>query len=202
MYKALIFDLGKVLVNFDFKRAYQTLSKLCPLEPSEIPKRLATTGLPERLETGLIEPAEFVEQICATLNLRKDYDFEGFCRDFSCIFAEELVPESMIQALAARYRLVLLSNTNAIHFPLLCENYPLLRHFQHRVLSYEVKAMKPSPKIYQAALERAGCIPGECFYTDDIAEYVEAARRMGIDAVQFVSVEQLREDLGRRGISW
>jgi len=202
MYKALIFDLGKVLVNFDFKRAYQVLGKLSPFEPSEIRKRIADSGLAERLETGLIEPADFVEQMCAILELRHDYDSAGFSRDFSCIFSEVLVPESMIQGLAARYRLVLLSNTNAIHFPVLCENYSLLRHFEHRVLSYEVKAMKPSPKIYQAAVERAGCAPGECFYTDDIAEYVEGARRMGIDAVQFFSLDQLEKDLRSRGISW
>ena len=200
MYKALIFDLGKVLVNFDFKRVYRALGSACPYEPSEISRRLASSGLAERLETGLIEPADFVEQVSAILELRHDY--ESFCRDFSDIFSDVLVPESMLQALAARYRLVLLSNTNAIHFPMLWENYPLLRHFEHRVLSYEVKAMKPSPKIYQAALERAGCDPGECFYTDDIAEYVEGARRMGIDAVRFESAEQLEMDLRRRGISW
>src|SRR5438046_2320598 len=143
MYKALIFDLGKVLVNFDFKRAYQTLGNCCPFEPSEIPKRIASSGLVERLETGMMEPATFVEQIRAILELRGDYDYAGFCRDFSGIFDEALLPESMLEGLAARYRLVLLSNTNAIHFPMLCENYPLLRHFKHRVLSYEVKAMKP-----------------------------------------------------------
>src|SRR5262245_15150669 len=108
MYKALIFDLGKVLVNFDFKQAYRSLGKMCPYEPTEIPKRIAASGLVERLETGLLAPADFVEQICATLELRCDYDYEGFCRDFNCIFAETLVPETMLQSLAERYRLVLL----------------------------------------------------------------------------------------------
>src|SRR5262249_30373106 len=139
MYKALIFDLGKVLVNFDFKRAYRMLGSLSRLEPSEISRRIAASGLAERLETGLIEPADFAEQIRAILEVRGTYDYAGFCRDFSCIFDEALVPESMLEGLAERYRLVLLSNTNAIHFPVLCENYPLLRHFEHRVLSYEVK---------------------------------------------------------------
>src|SRR5206468_9881208 len=133
MYKALIFDLGKVLVNFDFKRAYQMLGGLCAFEPSEISKRIAASGLAERLETGLIEPADFVEKIRGILEVRGDYDYTGFCRDFSCIFDEPLLPESMLEGLAERYRLVLLSNTNAIHFPVLCENYPLLRHFEHRV---------------------------------------------------------------------
>jgi HAD superfamily hydrolase (TIGR01509 family) len=82
------------------------------------------------------------------------------------------------------------------------ESYPLLRHFHDFVLSHEVKAMKPSPAIYREAIARAQCPPGECFFTDDIAAYVEAARAEGIDAVQFTSLEQLEEDLRLRGVEW
>lgn len=200
MYKAIFFDLGKVLIHFDFERGYRALESQCPYPPAEIRQRLASCGVVERFETGLIEPEDFVSQLVKVLDLRLDYD--GFCRVWSCIFTGPLVPESMIEGLAARYNLVLLSNTNAIHFAMLRETYPVLRHFHHLVLSYEVRAMKPSPKIYQAALDRAGCPPGECFYTDDIAEYVEGARRMGIDAVQFESAEQLQRELRSRGIAW
>jgi len=94
----------------------------------------------------------------------------------------------MLEGLAARYRLVLLSNTNAIHFPSDPRELPLLRHFHDWILSYEVHAMKPRREIFQAALERCGCRPEECFYTDDIAAYIEAAQRLGIDAVQFESL--------------
>ncbi len=200
MYKAIIFDLGKVLVQFDFKRGYRELEALCPYPAAEIPKRIATTDLVVRFETGLIESHDFVSQFSALLGLRLDYGH--FCRIWSCIFSETLIPESMLEALAARYRLLLLSNTNAIHFEMIRANYPLLRHFHDLILSYEVKAMKPRPEIYHAAVERAGCRPDECFYTDDIADFVEAARRLGIDAVQFHSAEQLQEAMRARGISW
>jgi HAD superfamily hydrolase (TIGR01509 family) len=109
----------------------------------------------------------------------------------------------MLAGLAARYRLVLLSNTNAIHFEGLRESHAtLLRHFHELVLSYEVKAMKPGPEIFQAAIARAGCRPEECFYTDDIAANVTAARNLGIDAVQFQSLAQLERELTERGIRW
>jgi HAD superfamily hydrolase (TIGR01509 family) len=62
--------------------------------------------------------------------------------------------------------------------------------------------MKPDPKIYRAAIERAGCLPGECFYADDIAAYVEAARAVGLDAVQFENLAQLQRELTSRGIRW
>jgi putative hydrolase of the HAD superfamily len=78
----------------------------------------------------------------------------------------------------------------------------MLRHFHEQILSYEVGAMKPDPRIFERAIELAGCLPEECFYTDDIAEYVEAARRMGIDAVQFQSCAQLEREMVSRGIEW
>jgi glucose-1-phosphatase len=198
IYKAVIFDLGKVLVHFDFKRGYAQLEQLCPHAAAEIPKRLAGTGLVEKFETGLVEPRVFVEELTKILDL--DVDFDRFCGIWTCIFTETLVPESVLEALAARYRLVLLSNTNAIHFEMIRKTYPFLRHFHELVLSYEVKAMKPQPEIYRAAIAKAGCRPEECFYTDDIPEYVEGARRMGIDAVQFQGAAQLERELAARNI--
>lgn len=198
IYKAIIFDLGKVLVHFDFKRVYQRLESICPHAATEIPRVLSTTGLAQRFESGQIEPAEFIAEITRALSL--DVQPDEFCEMFNCIFTETLVPESLLETLAARYRVILLSNTNAIHFPWIQQTYPLLRHFHDLVLSYEVQAMKPHPDIYRAAIGRAGCRPEECFYTDDIAEFVEGARALGIDAVQFENAEQLERELRTRGI--
>jgi FMN phosphatase YigB (HAD superfamily) len=200
VHKAVIFDLGRVIVDFDFQRGYQALAGLCPYPAAEIPARLAGCGLVDRFETGLIEPREFVTQMSALLDLRIDYD--RFCGIWDSIFTGTLVPESMLAGLAGRYRLLLLSNTNAIHFEGLRASHPLLRHFHELVLSYEVKAMKPQPEIFQVAVERAGCRAAECFYTDDIAAYVAAARNLGIDAVQFQSAAQLEREFAARGIRW
>jgi glucose-1-phosphatase len=197
-YKAVIFDLGKVLVHFDFKRVYQRLETICPHAATEIPRVLSTTGLAQRFESGHMEPAEFIAEITRALSL--DVEPGEFCETFNCIFTETLVPESLLETLAARYRLILLSNTNAIHFPWIRQAYPLLRHFHDLVLSYEVKAMKPHPDIYRAAIAKAGCRPEECFYTDDIAEFVEGARALDIDAVQFENAAQLERELRARGI--
>jgi len=199
-YKTVIFDLGRVLVHFDFKRGYRALEGLCPHEAAAIPKLLAGTGLVEQFETGLVEPRDFVAEISRVLDLNVDY--QRFCEIWSSIFTDTLLPESMLEGLKARYRLLLLSNTNAIHFAMIRRNYPLLRHFDDLILSYEVKAMKPQPAIYRAAIERARCEPGECFYTDDIAEYVAGAQAMGIDAVQFEGAERLTEEMKMRGIGW
>jgi putative hydrolase of the HAD superfamily len=199
--KTVIFDLGKVLIPFDFSRGYRAMEKFCDYPAAEIPKRIAATGLVHRFETGLVEPRDFVEQLSRMLDLRVTY--EQFCEIWSSIFLPDtLVPENLLAGIGERYRLLVLSNTNAIHFAMVRQRYPILRHFHDLVLSYEVKAMKPSPAIYREAIARAQCLPEECFYTDDIPAYVEGARREGIDAVQFESCAQLERELAAREIRW
>jgi glucose-1-phosphatase len=201
MIQTLIFDLGKVIVPFDFGRGYRAMEGLCGLAAADIPKRIGATDLVIRFETGLVSPEDFVTELSAMLGLRVNYD--QFCELWSSIFLPEtLIPDAMLESLSRRYRMLLLSNTNAIHFSMIRERYPFIRHFDDLVLSHEVKAMKPSPVIYREAIARAGCAAEECFFTDDIAAYVEGARKEGIDAVQFVSLEKLQEDLRSRGIEW
>jgi putative hydrolase of the HAD superfamily len=77
-----------------------------------------------------------------------------------------------------------------------------MRHFDDTILSHEVGAMKPEPKIYEAAIEAARCRPEECFFTDDMPAFVEGARQHGIDAVQFTGLPQLENELRARGIQW
>ncbi len=197
-HKALLFDLGRVLVYFDFARAYTALEALCPGGVPEIRRRLSATDLVRRLETGQLPPHDFHAACCDLLELRLDYP--RFCGVWTSIFTHELLPESLLEDLSKRYRLVLLSNTNPIHFEMIRAAYPHLRHFHDLVLSYEVGALKPEAAIYRAAIERAGCAPAECFYTDDIAEFIEAGRHAGLDAVQFQSREQLEAELRARGI--
>ncbi|HLI83314.1 MAG TPA: HAD family phosphatase [Bryobacteraceae bacterium] len=200
MHKTIIFDLGKVLVPFDFKIGYRALESACPYQAEEIPQRIAQTGLVELLEKGLIAPRDFVQRLSAALNLRLEY--ADFCRAWSSIFHGQLLADGFLESLAARYRMLLLSNTNPIHWEMIRENYPMLRYFHGRILSFEVHSMKPEPEIFRAALECAACRPEECFFTDDIADNVEAARREGLDAVQFQSPAQLEEEMSRRGIRW
>ena len=201
VHKAMLFDLGRVLVHFDFRRGYEALEKDCGIPAADIPRRLAPTGLVERFETGLIEPRPFFDEFRRILEL--DLEYARFCEIWSCIFTHQILPQEMLEGLHRRYRMVLLSNTNALHFEMIRQWYaPLLSQFDELVLSYEVGAMKPRPEIFDRAIQAAQCAPVECFYTDDIAPYVEAARAKGIDAVLFESREQLESALRARSITW
>jgi putative hydrolase of the HAD superfamily len=162
---------------------------------------VASTDLVPRFERGELPPEAFVQQFSRLLEL--DLDYPRFCEIWSSIFLPEtLIADETLERLHRRHRLLALSNTNAIHFEMVRERYPSLRHFDAFVVSYEVGALKPDPRMYRAALERAGAPPQQCFYTDDVAAYVEAARQFGIDAVQFESASQIERELRARGVEW
>jgi glucose-1-phosphatase len=198
MIKTILFDLGNVIIPFDVKRAYARMAELCGCKAEEVAARIRATGLVGPFEKGEIEAEPFVRELSAALKL--EITHQAFCDWWNGVFlSEPLVSEGLLEDLASRHRLVALSNTNPIHFAMLKEAYPLLRHFDGYVLSYEVGAAKPEAKIYEEAIARAQCRPEECFFTDDMAVNVEAARAHGMDAVQFLSAEQLERELRARG---
>jgi putative hydrolase of the HAD superfamily len=199
--RAVILDLGQVLVPFDWQRGYRALAAHCPLPPEEVRRRIKEAGLFNDFERGRIEPRDLAARLCQMLGM--DLPYETFREIWSSIFSPQvnLSPESL-ETIRAGRRLLLLSNTDPIHFGWIGEKYDLLQHFDHCVVSFETGTRKPEPAIYFETLRRAECQPGEAFFADDIAENVEAARQLGIDAVQFVSVEQLAADLAKRGICW
>jgi FMN phosphatase YigB (HAD superfamily) len=199
--RTVIFDLGNVIVPFDIRRGYAALQPYCRHSPAEIASLVRAAGIVAPFEAGQISPHDFVRRFSEVLDL--DLGYDRFCELWSSIFLPgEIVPGSLVDSLHRRYRLLALSNTNAIHFETVRKRYGILRHFDGLVLSYEVGASKPDPRIYQAAVALARCLPGECFFTDDVASFVDGARAVGMDAVQFESVTKLERDLKARGIEW
>jgi FMN phosphatase YigB (HAD superfamily) len=197
--KAILFDLGRVIVPIDFGRLHLRIEAMGGLASAEVQAQIVQRGLLEKFETGNIKPGDFADQLSAACGI--SVSKAEFCELWCSIFLPgTLVRSELLEELAGRYRLILLSNTNVLHFEMIRANYPLLRHFHAYVLSYKVGAMKPSPEIYRKAVEAAGCLPEECFFTDDMPDYVEGARKYGIDAVQFTSERQLMVDLEKRGI--
>jgi putative hydrolase of the HAD superfamily len=197
--RTILFDLGNVIVPFDIHRGYKALSANCGRSEQEVAVRIRDSGLYSVYETGKLSTPEFMDRFGSLLGLRANY--EEFREIWNSIFFPETsTSEELILELKKNYRLVLLSNTNELHYGWIREKYRHLDHFDDYVLSYEVKAMKPDERIFAAAVAKAQCAPEECFFTDDIADYVAAARRFGIDAEQYVGEATLKEHLRRRGM--
>ncbi len=190
-----------MLIPFDWQRGYDAFARVSAYPAEEVRRRIKETGLFEGFERGRVEPVEVARRVSGLLGL--NVTFERFQELWSSIFYPEvIVPDEMLESLHERYRLLMLSNTDAIHFNWVRARYPIVRHFDGFVLSFEVGCRKPDIEIYREAIRRAGCDAGEIFFTDDRTDNVEGALGAGIDAVQFVSLAQLKQDLLSRGVQW
>lgn len=199
MVRAIIFDLGGVVVPFDFRRGYAAMAPFCAYPPEEIPKKIRSTDLVTRYETGRIGSRNFVDELCELLDLRVDFD--GFCQLWSAIFLPgSLIPDDLFTRLGDRYRLIALSNTNELHFRRIRAHYPVISRFEHLILSFRVGCAKPSRRIYDLAVEKAECRAEQCLFIDDMQTFVEAAQSAGLDAMRFQGYPHLEREFGRRGI--
>ena len=201
MYKAILFDLGNVVIAFDFVLGYRRIEALSGIPAAEVRSRLIATDLYRRLESGLIQPETFAAQVQTAVGFECEY--RAFQEAWNAIFLpESLIPANFLAGLKRNYKLLIVSNTNAIHFEMLRNTYPILQTFDGFVVSHEIGVMKPDPRYYEAALATAGCPAENCLFIDDLPDNVEGASLAGMDAIQFHSFERLKPELIRRGISW
>lgn len=194
MIKTIIFDLGNVIVPFEIDKGLKNFAKASDLSSAEVRQKAYRIKASKLYHEGKISASKLFDSFKKSLGLRMDFD--EFTNAWNSIFLlESIVSEDLIRKLSEKYRLILLSDTNELHFNFIKLKFPLLKHFDEFVLSHEVGQLKPSPKMYQTAVEKAECLAEECFFTDDKIENVDGAKKFGINAVQFISAEQFEKHL-------
>jgi len=197
--KALLFDLGKVVVDFNFERGTKRLAGNCGLPTEEFEKVLFDKAWIRRYERGEISTAEYHQYLCEVGRLRISLaDFHEF---WSSIFLPDLLlPETLLSDLHERYPLILVSNSNESHVDYIARNYNVFKHFDAKIFSHVVGSLKPDRKIYEAAITASGQPAEALFFTDDREENILAARNLGIRAHQFTTVSLLADALRSHGV--
>jgi putative hydrolase of the HAD superfamily len=199
--KAVIFDIGRVIVRLQPERALEPFAARCGRghTPEQIWSAILHDPLWENWQEGRMEPREWHRHLQRQLDI--GLTFEEFCAAWNfALHPETILPEHLFAKLADRCRLALLSNTDPLHSAALESQFSFLRHFPARIYSCRIGTSKPMPAIYEAALHAVGVRAQEALFIDDVAEYVEAARKLGMDAVQFDSPPRLYQELARRGL--
>jgi len=195
--RCLLLDLGRVLVDIDFRRFGDRMRVLTGLDAEQLRTAMMGDGLAHNYEIGLLEDIQFFREVCMRLN--SDIPWDQFVDAWNSIFIETpLVPEGLIAALAKKCSLWVVSNTNRIHFDFISRHYPVLRLFEGFILSYEVGLAKPDPGIFRIALARAGVEAREALFVDDLSANVDAAKGLDIDAFQFLNTDQFLGELRDR----
>lgn len=193
--------MGKVLIDFDFERGMQRFAARSSLGREGFERVIWGQDWMRRYERGQVSTADYHQHLREAGRL--DMDIEEFRATWSSVFLPDtLVSERLLAALKSRYPLILLSNTNEAHATFVLRQYGgILDHFDRKVFSHEVGAMKPDREIYEAAIAAAGMPPEALFFTDDRDENIEGAQRLGIHARKFVSEADLVADLKAHGVT-
>jgi len=198
-YSAVVFDLGNVLIPFDYSIAINKLNHIEPnLGNRFIEFYNSNYHIHRDFEKGIISEADFLNMMLDAVDNK--INAETFCKIFSDIFNVDENVVSLLPVLKKDYKLFLLSNTNSIHQRYGWQKYSFLKYFDELILSHEIGSVKPEEKIYRAVEKASGFPSEEHFYIDDIGEYVNAAKNLGWDAVQFVDYNKLFSDLKNRNI--
>jgi len=174
----VVFELGKVLLDFDYSIAGRRIAAQTNISPAEVQKFLDHSPLLYRFETGLMTQQEFFQEVRGLTGFRGT--FEEFSEYFADIFWE-ITPMIELQATLRQKHIptYIFSNTNDLAMVHIRRRFPFFANFDGYILSYELHSMKPDAKIYKALEEMSGRSGAEILYLDDRAENVAAGAARG-----------------------
>ncbi len=192
--KAVVFDLGKVLVDFDYGIAIRNIAARSRVTVQELAHFITHSTLLFDYETGLVSTHDFFQRV------RQVTGFDGDLNEFARLFADIFTPiEAMVRVQAQlRARGVptyIFSNTNELAVVHIRTHYPFFSDFDDYIFSYEHRAMKPHASLYEVLELRSGLTGPELFYLDDRPENVAAGAARGWQAHLHESVEKSRAAL-------
>ncbi|WP_433637887.1 glucose-1-phosphatase [Kluyvera georgiana] len=187
-----IFDLGNVIVDIDFNRVLGTWSDLARVPLAQLKQRFTMGEAFHQHERGEISDEAFAKAMCHDLELPLSY--EQFAHGWQAVFVA-LRPEviDIMQTLREQgHRVVVLSNTNALHTTFWPDEYPqIYAAADHVYLSQEMGMRKPEARIYQRVLELEGFSAADAVFFDDNADNIEGANQLGIASVLVTGREAL-----------
>ena len=205
--RAVVFDFGNVIGHFSREKAARQLAAFSragrPVEGHPLERVIADYlhdgELEDAFESGRLTPAEVLGDLC------RRFDLCGEAAALALAYADMFAPNdevcSLVPALQGRYRLLLLSNTNALHYPHFRRQFAdTLDRFDALVASHEVGYRKPDPRIFRHAQALAGCDAGACLFIDDLPANVTGAVACGWKGIVYCPGGDLRGRLASVGV--
>jgi len=197
--RAIISDIGRVIVGVDVSRAMQGLSTGIALSPKEIWSAIEKDPRFMDLQDGRISARDWHLHIVRRLGGNLTY--EQFVQAWNAaLLPETLQPDSLWAGLSKKYRLSLLSNTDPIHVAHMESTFTFFKYFPVRIYSCVVGSSKPNPVIYQDALRATKVKANEAVYIDDLEENVAAAKSLGMIGVHCAIPSTLIDSLKSAGV--
>ena len=196
-YKAIIFDLGKVIFDLSFDRTFKFWAARSCIQFNEIKNKFKFNEIFDKFEKDEINANEFRSKISQQLNLKlTDEEFdEGWCDLYLDVYNGI---DNLLSDLKKQYKLVALTNTNCIHSKVWKEKYaPILEHFEKIFSSNEMKVRKPETEAYQMVLDYLKIPAQQIIFLDDNIENIKGAGELGIKTLLVTSSQQMVNELSK-----
>lgn len=193
--RAVVFDIGNVLIDVQMRAAMEHWAAVLAMPADSLIQRLREDKTYRNLERGEITAEQFRAR-CGEVFGRElaAEDFQAGWNGVFCGIVDGM--ERLLDRLAGRVRLVLLSNTNALHVAAFEPEYEaLLSRFERRFYSHELGARKPEPEAFAPVLAYLEMPPGQVAFVDDRPENVQAAEQAGMRGVVFRDAARASEVL-------
>lgn len=196
----VVFDLGKVLVDFDYSIAGRRIAARSRKSAAEVQDFIDHSPLLFRYETGTINRQQFYAEV------RQATGYSGHIAEFAQYFADIFTPIPEMVALHQRLReqrvpTFIFSNTNDLAIDHIRANFPFFSTFNDYVLSYEHGAMKPNARLYEVVERITGQTGSAILYLDDRPENAEAGIARGWQVIQHETAATTVPEVRRRGFA-
>jgi glucose-1-phosphatase len=197
---ALLFDLGRVVLDVDFNKALLCWARHAGCAPENLAARFVLDEAFRRHELGILSDADYFESLRSSLGI--GVSDAAFLEGWNAIFAGEMPGIAPLLARAAeRIPLYALSNTNRPHVEHFSSAYAdLLGHFKEVFSSSTIGLRKPDAAAYDHVVKAIGAPPRRIVFFDDLAENIEGARAYGLTAVHVTSTDDVADALRALGI--
>jgi len=202
--EVIFFDLGNVILPFNHYQIAEKLSRLAQRKEFQDPQKIFSylfdfqEGIINDFDVGKVTPPIFFQSIKKTLDL--SISFEEFTPIWNDIFTEDREVSRIILSLKGRWRLGLLSNTDPLHFHYILSKFPVVSAFNKWILSYEVGFKKPAVEIFEKAIAWASVKPSKILFIDDMKTHVDVAMALGMQGIHFISADQFKDALYKKGV--
>ncbi|CAN5120223.1 HAD family phosphatase [soil metagenome] len=199
MIKAAIFDIGGVLLNWTNLPLFEDIDQTLEITEEKRNEAWKTHLIP--LEEGKIDEEEFWRSFI------KDTDAHGTLPPESLLqrsFKKNFKINNDVLKIAHQLKtcglsLGIISNMIEQHAEIIRAT-GLFNGFDDVILSNEVHLRKPKADIYKLAITNLGFSPDEIFFVDDLPENIKGAEKVGLYGIQFLNVEQLKDDIRKLGV--
>ena len=197
--KAVVFDLGKVLVDFDYSIAGRRIAALSRMSPAEVQQLIDHSPLLFRFETGQISREQFFDGVQTATGFHGSID--EFCRYFADIFTPIKPMVDLHAELRAKgVPAYIFSNTNELAVGHIRSRFPFFSRFDGYIYSFEHGSLKPDARLYEVVERHSGLRGAEIFYLDDRPENVWAGAARGWQAILHAGSEKSRAAVESTGL--